>query len=102
MELKDWIKKWETPYWQDRDPSTHVNHITPDHYGQINLLWVMVGRPPINQAFFDDNLPKWGLSGRICTTLVGGVYIRNYATIYNEKEFYTFVKQHPEVGCDSN
>ena len=97
MELKDWIAKWSKPYWMEIDPKERIRNITPEHYGQINLLWAMVGRPEITQGFFDNNLDTWALSGRICIRKIGEANVRDYATLLSEKEFYKLVQKHPQI-----
>lgn len=97
MNLKDWIEKWSNYYWMPSDPRLQIKNLTVEHFGQLNLMWVLMGRKTITQGFFDQNLDKWELAGKICLRMIDGVPIREYATIYNEREFYAFVKKHPEV-----
>ena len=97
MELNEWISKWSKPYWMDSDPKDVVCNITPEHYGQINLMWILMGRKAITQKFFDHHMDRWHLAGRICTMILDGAPIRDTATALNEQEFHAFVRQHPEV-----
>lgn len=97
MTLQDWIAKWSKPYWMPKDPRTVVRNLSPEHIGQLNLMWVMVGRGEITQGFFDQNLSKWELAGRVSVQLVRGIEIREYATVFNEAEFYEFVRSNPQV-----
>lgn len=50
-----------------------------------------MGRKPINQEFFDNNLDKWALAGNVASESVMGATVREFATMYNEEEFYRFL-----------
>ena len=60
-------------------------------------MWVFLGRKPITQGFFDQNLSAWELAGRISVQSIDNISVREYATLYTEGEFYRFVCQHPDV-----
>ncbi len=97
MKIQEWIAKWSKPHWMPQDPRIIVKNLTPEHIGQLNLMWVFLGRKPITQGFFDQNLSVWELAGRISVQSIYNISVREYATLYTEDEFYRFVCQHPDV-----
>ena len=97
MEIQELITKLSKPHWMLQDPRMVVRNLTPEHIGQLNLMWVFLGRKPITQGFFDKNLNVWDLAGRIVVEEIENIPIREYATLYSEDEFYRFICQHPDV-----
>ena len=97
MEIQALIAKLSKPHWMPQDPRLVVRNLTPEHIGQLNLMWVFLGRTPITQGFFDKNLNVWDLAGRIAVAEIENIPIREYATLYKDDEFYRFICQHPDV-----
>ena len=97
MNVKDLITKLSKPHWMPQDPRLIVKNLTPEHIGQLNLMWVLNKRKPITQGFFDQNLDLWALAGRVSVQVVDGAPVREYATLFSEEEFYEFVCRHPEI-----
>ena len=91
MEPQELINKLSKPHWMPQDPRLIVRNLTPEHIGQLNLMWVFLGRKPITQGFFDQNLSVWELAGRISVQSIYNISVREYATLYTEDEFYRFV-----------
>ena len=92
MTVNDWIAKWSKPHWMPYDPRSIIKNLAPEHIGQLNLMWVMMDRAQITQGFFDQNLSKWELAGRISVQVVESIQVREYATVLDEREFYDFVR----------
>ena len=97
MNLQDWLEKWHKPYWMDEDPAGVISNLTPEHVGQLNLMWVIVGRPRIAPGFFDNQLANWELAGRVALQEIDGIQIREYATLFNQAEFYEFICKHRAI-----
>ena len=97
MEPQELINKLSKPHWMPQDPRLIVRNLTPEHIGQLNLMWVFLGRKPFTQGFCDQILSVWELAGRISVQTINNGYVREYATLYTEDEFYRFVCQHPDV-----
>lgn len=97
MTVDELIKKLSKPYWMATDPRHVIKNMSVEHYGQLNLMWVMVGRKPITQGFFDNNLGKWDVAGQISLQIVDGIQVREYATVFNQAEFYRFIDEHPKL-----
>lgn len=94
--LKTLIEKLSKPHWMDTDPRTVVSNLTPEHIGQLNLMWVMLNRKPITQGFFDLNLTCWSLAGQVSSIIIDKFPVLEYATLFDEQEFYQFVLKHPK------
>lgn len=97
MNLQEWIAKLSKPYWMPTDPRRIVKNLTPEHIGQLNLMWVFNKRAQITQGFFDQNLGLWELAGRISSQQIDRIPVREYATLFTEAEFYEFVCKHPDI-----
>ena len=97
MEPQELINKLSKPHWMPQDPRLIVRNLTPEHIGQLNLMLVFLGRKPMTQGFLDQNLSVGELAGRISVQTINNGYVREYATLYTEDEFYRFVCQHPDV-----
>ncbi len=46
------IEKLSKPHWMPSDPRILVSNLTPEYIGQLNLMWVMLGRINITANFF--------------------------------------------------
>lgn len=79
------------------DPRSLISNLTPDHIGQLNILWVMLGRRQITQGFFDHNLGKWELAGRVSNEVIDSGSVRDYACLFSEAEFHQFILRHPKT-----
>lgn len=95
MNVDDLLARLAKPYWMPEDPKIVVCNMTPDHYGQLNLTWVLAGRRAIRQGFFDRHMDKWELAGLACCVMLNGVSVRDYATLYSEHEFAGFLERSP-------
>ncbi len=87
------IEKLSKPHWMPSDPRILVSNLTPEHIGQLNLMWVMLGRINITANFFKDNLDLWATAGNIAAEPIQGATVRDFATLYNEAEFYDFLQK---------
>lgn len=96
-QLSDLLTKLSKPYWMPTDPRATVRNLTPDHIGQLNIVWVMLGRQPITQGFFDQNLSKWELAGQVSNEVIDSGSVRDYACLFSEYEFHKFILHHREV-----
>lgn len=67
--------------------------------GQLNLFWVMLGRPVNFDAreFLKNNMDKWLLCGEICSEIVDDIPIKVYLTTSSIKEFYLLIKSNQET-----
>lgn len=97
MNVKLLIEKLSKPYWMAKDPKTVIHNLTPAHIGQLNLMWVMLDRIEITQGFFDNNLCRWELAGRISMEVIDGAPVREYACLFSEDEFHQFILRHSKV-----
>lgn len=91
MNIAEFIAKLSKPYWMPVDPNTVFHNLTPEHIGQLNLMWVLTGRPRLTKGFFNNRLDTWQKVGAICNEKIDGSYIRDYATLYTEDEFRSIV-----------
>ena len=91
------LAKLSKPYWMPTDPRLLVKNLTPDHMGQLNIMWVLTHRLPITQGFFDKNLAQWDIAGRVCSERAQGATVREFATLYTEAEFYPLILAHRKV-----
>lgn len=96
-QLTDLLAKLSKPYWMPTDPRTKILNLTQDHIGQLNLMWVMLERKPITQGFFDKNLNRWTIAGRVSNEVIDSGTVRDYACLFSEKEFHEFILRHPKV-----
>lgn len=67
--------------------------------GQLNLFWVMLGRPVNFDAreSLKNNMDKWLLCGEICSEIVDDIPIKVYLTTSSIKEFYLLIKSNQET-----
>ena len=95
--LTEMLLKLSNPHWMPQNPLHYISNLTPEHVGQLNLMWVISGRPEFSPRFFPDNLANWELAGRVSVQMIDNYQVREYATLFSEPEFYRFLKQHPQV-----
>lgn len=97
MNVRQMLDKLCKPHWMAQDPHDIFHNLTPEHIGQLNLMWVHTGRPKLTTGFFDNRLELWQKVGAICNEKIDGSYVRDYATIYTEDEFRVIVVQHKSL-----
>ena len=67
--------------------------------GQLNLFWVMLGRP-INfdaEQSLKKDIDKWHLCGDLCNEIIDDIPIRIHLTTNSMKEFYFLIKNNRET-----
>ena len=67
--------------------------------GQLNLFWLILGRP-INfnaKESFEKNKDLWIICGKICDLVVDDIQVREYLTTLTIKEFYVVFQENIEV-----
>ena len=47
MEIQELITKLSKPHWMLQDPRMVVRNLTPEHIGQLNLMWVFLEYPTL-------------------------------------------------------
>lgn len=81
--------------WTPHHASKYITN-WPGLEGQLNLAWVLAGRPrKIDAAFLHS--PDWRKAYLLGSQLIENIPVREYATLFDQQEFYNFTLPHMYV-----
>lgn len=98
MTVDDLLNKlYLAQYWTPLPTSSYIKNWQGSE-AQLNLAWVLAGRPRIDTStFFVEHLDSWIAAWRICHSTVESCKVKDSLSVMRPHEFIAFVYRYPGV-----
>ncbi len=95
MNFENLFLKLAKTNWTPHHASKYIAN-WPGLEGQLNLAWVLAGRPSkIDRAFLHG--PDWRKAYELGNQQVENIPLREYATLFNQQDFYNYTLPHMQL-----